>query len=49
MFQVILVIDGLGVSCEIALRWVSLDLNYDKSILVHVMALWHKAISYYLR
>ena len=37
-FKVILVIDGWGISCEIALRWLSLDLTDDKSTLVQVMA-----------
>ena len=37
-FKLILVIDGWGISCEIALRWMSLDLTDDKLTLVHVMA-----------
>ena len=31
-------IDGWGFSCEIALIWMSLDKNYEKSTLVQVMA-----------
>ena len=31
-------IDGLSISCEIALRWMSLDLVADESTLVQVMA-----------
>ena len=33
--KLILGVDGCGISCEIAFRWVSLDLT-DKSILVQV-------------
>ena len=36
-----LVIDGWGISCEIALRWLSLDLTDDKSTLVQAMAWYH--------
>ena len=32
------VTDGLGMSCEIALRWMSLDITDDKLTLVQVMA-----------
>ena len=35
----ILVIDGWGISCEIALFWMSLDFTDDQSTLVQVMAL----------
>ena len=28
-FQIILVIDGWGIFCELALRWLTLDLTYD--------------------
>ena len=38
IFKQILVIDGWGISCEIALIWMSLDLNDEKSTLVQVMA-----------
>ena len=31
-------IDGWDISCEIALRWISLELTDDKSTLVQVMA-----------
>ena len=47
-FKWILVIDGWGISCEIALMWMSLDSTYDKSILVQVMAWCHQATSHYL-
>ena len=48
IFKRILVIDGWSISCEIALIWMSLDLNYEKSTLVQVMAWCHQAISHYL-
>ena len=35
-FKVILISDGWGISCEIALRWLSLDLTDDKSTLIQV-------------
>ena len=38
IFKVILVIDGWGTSCEIALRWTSPDVTDHKSTLVQVMA-----------
>ena len=38
IFKNILVIDGWGLSCEIALIWMSLDITYDQSTLVQVMA-----------
>ena len=41
-------IDGRGISCEIALIWVSLDLNDEKSTLVQVMAWCRQATSHYL-
>ena len=41
-------IDGWGISCELALRWMSLNLTDDKSTLVLVMAWCHQAISHYL-
>ena len=41
-------IDGWGISGAIALRWLSLDLNDDKSTLVQVMAWCHQATSHYL-
>ena len=40
--------DGWGISYEIALRWMSLDLTDDKSTLVHVMAWGRQAPSHYL-
>ena len=49
IFQMIIVIDGWGISCELALRWMSLDLTDDKSTLVQVMAWCRQATSHYLR
>ena len=40
-------INGWGISCELALRWTSLDLT-DKSTLVQVMAWCHQATSHHL-
>ena len=40
-------IDGWGISCELALRWMSLDLSDDKSTLVQVMAWCRQATSRY--
>ena len=37
LFQLILVIDGWGMSGEIALRWMPLDLSDDKSTSLHMM------------
>ena len=48
IFQIISVIDGWGSSCELALRWMSLDLTDDKSTLVQVMAWCRQATSHYL-
>ena len=48
IFQIISVIDGWGISCELALRWMSLDLTDDKSTLVQVMAWCRQATSHYL-
>ena len=48
IFQIILVIDGWGIPCELALRWMSLDLTDDKSTLVQVMAWCRQATSHYL-
>ena len=48
IFKLILVIDGWIISCEIAVRWMSLDLTDDKSTLVQVMAWGHQAPSHYL-
>ena len=39
---------GWGISYEIALRWMPLDLTDDKSTLVQVMAWCHQATSHYL-
>ena len=48
IFQMISVIDGWSISCELALRWMSLDLTDDKSTLVQVMASCRQATSHYL-
>ena len=48
IFKWILVIDGWGISCEIALIWMSLDFTDDQSTLVQVMAWCHQATSHYL-
>ena len=48
ILQIISVIDGWVISCELALRWMSLDLTDDKSTLVQVMAWCHQATSHYL-
>ena len=48
IFKRIWVIDGWGISCEIAHIWMSLDFTEDQSTLVQVMALCHQATSHYL-
>ena len=48
ILQIISVIDGWGISCELALRWMWVDLTDDKSTLVQVMAWCRQAISHYL-
>ena len=48
IFQGILVIDGWGISCEIALLWMSVDFIDDQSTLVRVMAWCRQAASHYL-
>ena len=40
--------DGWGISCEIVLIWMSMDLTDDKSTLVQVMAWCRQATSHYL-
>ena len=40
--------DGWGISCELVLRWMSLDLTDDKSTLVQVKAWCRQATSHYL-
>ena len=42
------VVDSWGIDCEIALRWMSLDLSDYKSTLVQVMAWCRQATSHYL-
>ena len=44
----ILVIAGRGISCEIALIWISLDFTDDQSTLVQVMTWCRQATSQYL-
>ena len=44
----ILIIDGGGISYEIALRWLPLNFNDEKSTLVQVMAWCRQATSHYL-
>ena len=48
ILQIISVVDGWGISFELALRWMSLDLTDDKSTLVQVMAWCHQATSHCL-
>ena len=48
IFKQILVIDRWGISCEIALIWMSLDFTDDQSTLVQVMAWCHQATSHCL-
>ena len=44
----IYVIDGWGISNEVAIRWMSLDFSKNKSTLVQVMAWCHQATSHNL-
>ena len=48
IFKQILVIDGWGISCEIALIWMPLGFTDDQSTLVQVMAWCRQATSHYL-
>ena len=48
IFKQILATDGWGISCEIALTWMSLDFTDDQSTLVQVMAWCRQAASHYL-
>ena len=48
IFKKILVIDDWGISYEIALIWMSLDVADDQSTLVQVMAWCRQATSHYL-
>ena len=48
IFQGILVIDGWGISCEIAQIWMSVDFTDDQSTLVQVMAWCRQATSHHL-
>ena len=47
-FKQILVIDGWGISCEIALIWMSLEFTDNQSTLVQVMAWCRQATSHCL-
>ena len=48
IFRLILTINGRDCSCEIALRWLLLDITYDDSTSVHVVAWSREATSRYL-
>ena len=48
IFKSILVIDGWGISCDVALILLSLDFTDDQSTLVEVMAWCRQATSHYL-
>ena len=48
IFELTLMISGWGVSCEIALWWMPLDLADDESTLVQEMAWCRQATSHYL-
>ena len=48
IFKLTLVNGCRGISYEIPLRWMPLDLTDDKSILVQVLAWWRQATSHYL-
>ena len=48
IFKLIWVSDGWGITCEIALRWMTSNHTDDKSTLVQVMACCHQATRYYL-
>ena len=48
IFKIISVVDGWGISCETAVRWMSLFHSDDKSTLVQVMAWCPQATSHYL-
>ena len=48
IFKLISVTDARCVSCKIALRWMPLDLNDDKSTLVQVVVWCRQATSHYL-
>ena len=48
IFKLTLVNGDWSISCEIALRWMPLDLTDDKSTLVQVMAWCRQATNHYL-
>ena len=48
IFKIILAVYGWCISCEMALKFISLDLADDKSALVQVMAWCRQATSHYL-
>ena len=47
-FNVISVVDDWGISCEVAFRWMSPDITYDKSTLDQVMAWCRQGTSHFL-
>ena len=49
IFKHILAIDDWGISCEIALIWMSLNFIDDQSTFVQVMVWCHQATSHYLQ
>ena len=48
IFKWMLVIDGWGIRCEIALIWMSLDFTDDQSTLVQLMTWCRQATNHYL-
>ena len=48
MFNLILVVDGWGISFGSAVKWILLDLTADKSTLIQVMTLCRQATSHHL-
>ena len=47
-FNVISVVDDWGISCEVAFRWMSPDITYDKSTMDQVMAWCRQETSHFL-
>ena len=48
VFKLMLSIDGWGISCETAIRWLQQSFTGDKSTLIHVMAWCHQETSHFL-
>ena len=48
ILELILMIIGWGITCEIVLRWMTVNITHDKSILVQVMAWCHQATNHEL-